>query len=207
MQEQDDNAFDTSAITQLQVGWGLWRDTCDWDRLRACYTPDAHMLTTWFDGPASAFIDASQRMAAGGKGSLQHYISTPVIRLKGNRAISVTRVQLLVRGEMDGVAVDATCLGRFHDRMVRQDGAWRIQRRVPVYEKDRVEPVYAGVKLSFDAAWLARFPAHYCHLAYMQSRSGATITMTLPAPMSDAERQLIQDDHDWLHSNSTGDKK
>ncbi len=158
---------DLLAITQLQHGWGLWRDTCDWERL---------------------------------SGSLQHAISAPVVQGLGERAVAVTRVVLMVRGEFGGVPVDATCWGRFHDRLVKQDGAWRIQRRTPVYDKDRLDPVNAGERLALDADELARFPAHYRHLACMQSRSGATITMNLPAPLSEADRQLMQDDLQWLQA-------
>lgn len=196
--------FDSSdllAITQLQHGWGLWRDTCDWDRLRACYTADALMRTTWFDGTAADFLVASQRMASAGKGSLQHAIGAPVIHGFGMRAVAVTRVTLMVRGEFDGVPVDATCWGRFHDRLVKQDGGWRIQRRTPVYDKDRLDPIRAGDRLVLDAAELERFPAHYRHLACMQSRGGATITMDLPEPLSDADRQLMQGDLQWLQDN------
>lgn len=189
---------DLLAITQLQHGWGLWRDTCDWERLSACYTPDALMRTTWFDGTAADFLVASQRMASASKGSLQHAISAPVVHGLGARAVAVTRVVLMVRGEFDGVPVDATCWGRFHDRLIRQDGVWRIQRRTPVYDKDRLDPVCPSDRLVLDATELARFPTHYRHLACMQSRGGATITMNLPAPLSDADRQLMQDDLQWL---------
>lgn len=191
---------DLLAITQLQHGWGLWRDTCNWERLSACYTPDALMRTTWFDGTAEAFLVASQRMASAGKGGLQHAISAPVIQGLGPRAVAVTRVVLMVRGEFDGVPVDATCWGRFHDRLVKQHGTWRILRRTPVYDKDRLDPVHAGDRLALDATELARFPAHYRHLACMQSRGGATITMDLPAPLSEADRLLMQDDLQWLQT-------
>lgn len=195
--------FDSSdllAITQLQHGWALWRDTCNWERLNACYTADALMRTTWFDGTAADFLIASQRMASSGKGSLQHAISAPVIQGLGARAVAVTRVVLMVRGEFDGVPVDVTCWGRFHDRLVKQDGVWRIQRRTPVYDKDRIDPVCTSDRLALDADELARFPAHYRHLACMQSRGGATITMNLPVPLSDADRQLVQHDLKWLQA-------
>ena len=195
------NHFDSRdlvAITQLQHGWGLWRDTCDWDRLRACYTTDALMRTTWFDGTASDFLVASQRMASASKGGLQHAISAPVIYGLGKRAVSVTRVVLMVRGEFESVPVDVTCWGRFHDRLVKQDDVWRIQRRIPVYDKDRLDPVRPGDCPRLEATELERFPAHYRHLACMQSRGGATITMDLPEPLSDADRQLMQGDLQWL---------
>ena len=81
MQPSPDQPDDHCAITQLLVGWGLWRNTRDWLRLRSCYANGARMRTTCFEGSATDFIDASQRMAASGKTALQHYIGTPVIHV------------------------------------------------------------------------------------------------------------------------------
>lgn len=197
MQSNSNQLDDRLAITQLLVGWGLWRDTCNWTRLRACYSRDAQMRTTWFDGPAADFVTASERMASSRKVSLQHFIGTPIIELNQDRALAMYRVVLLVRGELDGVPVDATCYGRFHDRLVKR-GGWQILRREPVYEKDRIEPVEPGSAIELDAQALAQFPAHYRYLAYMQWRGGATITPDLPAPLSEAERTLAQEDTQWL---------
>lgn len=204
MNPPSEHLFDHLAITQLLVGWGLWRDTCDWPRLHACYAEGAHMRTTWFDGSATDFIDASQRMAGSGKTSLQHYIGSPVVALQGDRALAISRVELHVRTMLDGVAVDAVCYGRFHDRLVKQDGAWRILRREPVYEKDRLQPVESQHQITLDPVALARLPAHFRYLAYLQSQGGATITMDLPAPLSPAERQLANSDDQWLQ-NGLGD--
>ncbi|MES2941787.1 MAG: nuclear transport factor 2 family protein [Pseudomonadota bacterium] len=189
--------LERSRISQLLCGWGLWRDTCDWARLSDCYTADAYMLTTWFDGAATDFVEASKRMAAAGS-NLQHYIGVSNIEINGDRALAVTRVELHVRAQLDATAVDATCYGRFHDRLLRQEGQWRIQSRVPVYEKDAIRAVHPGQELDIDPERLARFPAHYQYLAYLQSLGGATITPGLPAPNSPEEHSLRQSDLAWL---------
>jgi len=191
-----------SAITQLLRGWGLWRDTGDWARLRACYAPGARMRTTWFDGDAGDFVEASRRMAGAGGGSVQHFIGASVIESTDDRALAATRIQLLVRGQLAGTPVDVACYGRFHDRLVRHDGQWRIARREPVYDKDILRPVMPDARLEIDAEALARFPAHYRFTAYLQSLGGATITPDLPAPQSAQERQLQADDQSWLHPDS-----
>ncbi len=193
--------LDRSRISQLLGNWGLWRDTCDWTRLAQCYTPGATMLTTWFDGSAADFVDASQRMAAKGA-NVQHYIGTSKIDIRADRALAVTRVELLVRAELGGVLVDATCYGRFYDRLLKQHGKWLIERRVPVYEKDFIRAVQPGQDLSMDIARLESFPAHYRFLAYLQASGGATISTELPAPNSPAETHLREEEHAWLTSDS-----
>ncbi|WP_029528099.1 nuclear transport factor 2 family protein [Polaromonas glacialis] len=200
-----DGLVERAKISALLTGWGYWRDTCNWARLADCYTADAHMLTTWFDGTACAFLEASQRMAAKGS-NLQHYIGTPIIDIHQDRATAATRIQLLVRGEIEGVAVDATCYGRFHDRLVKQNGTWRIQRRVPVYEKDTLCVVHPEDELTLDVERLQTFPAHYRFLAYLQSLGGATISPDLPAPNSPAEHQLFKEDDAWLSSSQSPTK-
>ena len=197
--KEADGMLEHVRIAELLTGWGYWRDTCNWARLAACYTSDAQMLTTWFSGTASDFIAASQRMAAKGS-NLQHYIGTPIIDINQDRATAATRIQLMVRAQIDGVPVDATCYGRFHDRLVKQGGIWRIQRRVPVYEKDAICAVHPEGVLKLDINRLQAFPPHYQFLAYLQSLGGATITPDLPAPNSPAERQLFKDDEAWLSS-------
>ena len=54
-----DELLDKLRIAQLVQSWGTWRYARNWERLRTCYTPDATMVTTWYDGPASGFVDAS----------------------------------------------------------------------------------------------------------------------------------------------------
>ena len=44
--------------------------------------------------------------------------------------------------------------------------------RQPIYEKDRMDPVRPGARVSLDAALLEAFPAGYRHLAYLQSQLG-----------------------------------
>jgi len=44
-----------------------------------------------------------------------------------------------VRSRLDGVEVDAVCLGRFFDRVEMREGAWRIAKRSVIYEKDRID--------------------------------------------------------------------
>lgn len=190
--------LDRAAITRLVNDWGLARDDGRWDQLRACYTPDAIMHTTWFAGPAADFVERS--MAAARVGArVQHFIGAATIALNGDKAIAETRMVLMVRGRLDGVEVDATCWGRFHDRLVKRDGRWRILERTPVYEKDRLDPVDPAAQLVLDTDAMAQQQADGCrHLTYMQSRSGATITPDLAVPGSAALVRLEAEGTAWL---------
>jgi len=190
--------LDRSAVAALIQNWGRWRDTQAWAELAGAFAADAWMKTTWFDGPAQAFVAASRQLAVGGA-SVQHSFGASDVAIEGARALANTRVELLIRGRLHGVEVDVHCWGRFIDRLVRDEGGrWRIQLRVPVYEKDRLQPVLPGTPLALDPALLDALPPHYRFTAYMQSQSGAQINQDLPPANSEGYRALEAANRAWL---------
>ena len=189
--------LERAAICDVLQSWGLWRDRCEWEALRSLYAPGATMQTTWLDGSATDFVDISQRMSAGAARA-QHYIGVPIVEVHGACAVAQTRITILVRGVLDGVAVDATCHGWFVDRLVKSEGRWLIKSRVPFYEKDTLAAVDPGVTLKLDAALLETFPAAYKHMAYVQSAVGAPVNLTLPLPGSAAQDRVLRECGTWL---------
>jgi hypothetical protein len=189
--------LDRAAITRVVNDWGLFRDTGRWDALGACYTADATMHTTWFAGSAAEFVERSIAAAARGARA-QHFIGAATIELGHDRAIAETRMILMLRAAVAEVPVDVTCYGRFHDRFVRTRDGWRIQARVPVYEKDRLDPLEPGRAVPLDPAMLAGFAEGYRHLAYVQSLGGAVLTPGLPTAGSPEEAALRTAGSAWL---------
>ena len=189
--------LDRAAITQVVQDWGLSRDDGRWDQLRACYTSDAVMHSTWFVGSAAEFVERSIAATRAGA-RVQHFIGAATIALANDKAVAETRVMLMVRGQLDGVEVDVTCWGRFHDRFVKRDGLWRILKRVPVYEKDRLDPVDPAARLTLDATVLALHPDGCRHLVYMQSRNGASIVPDIAVPGSVVLSRLEAESAAWL---------
>ena len=189
--------LERAAITQVVQDWALARDTGRWERLRAAYTADGTMHTTWFVGSADEFVRRSIEGAKKGARG-QHFIGTTGIDLNADRAIAETRMMLLLRAPVHGIEVDVTCYGRFYDFFLRDGGQWRIRKRVPIYEKDRLDPVDPAAQLKLDPAELARYPEGYRHLAYVQASGGASVTPGLPIPNSDALTALYQEGAAWL---------
>jgi hypothetical protein len=188
-------------IREAVENWALYRDTGRWPELRALYTADAIVHTTWFVGAASEFVDRCIAAAKGGSRS-QHFIGAVSVQVKGERAIAESRAMLLVRAPLHGVEVDITCYVRFYDWFLRDGAGWRIRMRSGVYEKDRIDPVDPGESLRLDPVELARYPAAYRHIAYLQAAGGAHITPDLPTPGSDALRRLYADGARWLDEGS-----
>ena len=189
--------LDRAAITDLVQRWGLCRDTGRWDELRALFTADGTMHTTWFVGSADEFVARSMEAARKGARA-QHFIGAATIDLNGDRAVAETRMILMLRASLQDHEVDVTCYGRFYDQLVRQDARWKIRKRVPIYEKDRLDPLDPACRLELDAEKLARHPEGYRHLAYVQASGGAAVTPGLPTPNSEALATLYAEGAAWL---------
>lgn len=193
------NPIKQQQIKRLLDDWGLWRDTCRWAELSASYAADATMVTTWFDGRASDFIEASIRASASGT-LVQHFMGPSRIDINGLRATAETRLMLLVRGELDGLEVDITCYGRFFDKLVCIEGEWRILERMPIYEKDSLATVNPNQVITLDRTRLHDYPSAFRHLAYMQAAGGATITTRIPPHNSAAQNALYAAARTWLQA-------
>jgi hypothetical protein len=188
---------DQLAISVLMQTWALARDTGDWDKLRATAHPGAAMTTTWFDGRFEDFVESCEASFSKGSRS-QHFLGGTVAEIRGERAIAQTRMSINVRSQLDGIEVDAVCTGRFFDRVERREGVWRLFRRSVIYEKDRIDPVDPGAKISLDPALLERFPVGYRHLAYLQTKNGAAVNPNLPTARGEALEKLLREAKAWL---------
>lgn len=192
--------FDKLDIAQLLVNWGTWRDAGNFEKLRSCYTDDARMITSWYDGPAVGFVDIVSQMHAKqptDQGAM-HLIGGTTTEINGNRAIAETRISILTRNLLKEQLVDITVHGRFIDFLRKNNGEWRIQSREPIYDKDFIQAVEPGLTIELDADELARQPLGFRHLAYAQVVKGLKVITTIPAPNSDEERLLYRKATEWL---------
>jgi hypothetical protein len=187
---------DKLAIRETVENWVLFRDAGDWERFATVWHPDAWMTATWFQGPARDFIEVSRKGFESGVNIL-HSLGGFTCEIANERAIAQTKMKILQRAPIDGVVVDVECTGRFYDFFEKRDG-WRIVRRQPIYEKDRLDPVDPAAKLSLDPERLARFPEGYRHLAYLQSKNGFTVKQDLPGVRGAAVQRLYAEGRAWL---------
>jgi SnoaL-like protein len=198
--------LDRAAIREAIESWGLYRDAGRWDQLRALYSADGTMQTSWFDGSAAEFVERSMESARRGT-RVQHFIGAATIAVNGNKAIAESRVVILLRAALHGIEVDVTCYARFYDRFVRADARWQISKRVPIYEKDRLDPVNPGSVPILDPAQLARYPEGYRHLAYLQSAGGRPVTPDLHITNGPSLARLYADGASWLNDSDQSQEK
>ena len=193
--------IERARIREVIENWVLWRDSGDWERFRTVWHAEARMMATWFQGSAERFIEVSRE--GWNKGvSILHFLGGSSINVVGARAIAQTKMTISQRAEVDGVACDVLCTGRFYDFFEKRDERWAIVLRQPIYEKDRIDPIDPGTVLKLDASLLVEFPEGYRHLAYAQTRIGFTVKRDMPMLKGAEVERLYADGASWLAGKS-----
>lgn len=188
---------DRLAIRELVENWAVWRDAGDWERFRTVWHDDGVMMATWVQGTADEFIAASR--AGWDKGvSILHFLGGHSADIAGDRAIAQTKMTISQRTTVHGVEVDVVCTGRFYDFLEKRDGRWGVVLRQPIYEKDRMDPLVPGTPVPLEPELLARFPAGYRHLAYIQSKIGYPVKADMPGLTGPVVEALYARGRAWL---------
>jgi SnoaL-like domain len=194
-------ADDRREIRDLLEDWVVWRDAGLWERFRTVWHDDGRMMATWFQGTADAFIEANRQGWARGVRIL-HFLGGTSIELAGDRAVAQTKMTISQRATVHDVLCDVVCTGRFYDFLARRDGRWGLVLRQPIYEKDRLDPVDPAARLELDPALLARFPAGYRHLAYLQTQVGYDVKEDMPGLDGPETEALYARGAVWLAGGS-----
>jgi hypothetical protein len=197
MSVMDAELLDRIAIRALVENWAVWRDAGDWDRFATCWHADGTMMATWCQAPWAEFIAASKAGWAKGV-SILHFLGGHSADVASDRAISQTKMTISQRATVHGVEVDAVCTGRFYDFLEKREGRWGVVLRQPIYEKDRMDPVDPAARLALDPALLARFPAGYRHLAYLQTQIGYAVKTDMPGLQGPEVEALYARGARWL---------
>ena len=185
------------AIRDLLENWVVWRDAGDWERFRTVWHDDGRMMATWFQGSADEFISVSRKGFDNGVRIL-HFLGGTSIDLSGFRAIAQTKMTISQRAEVESVACDVVCTGRFYDFLEKRDGKWGVVLRQPIYEKDRLDPIDPARIPKLDRDVLDGFPEGYRHLAYLQTGIGYTVKRDMPGLTGPAVTALYGRGKAWL---------
>jgi len=193
-------------IAEVVQNWAVWRDAGFWDRFATVWHDDGWMSATWFQGPAAKFIEVSRSGFEKGV-SILHFLGGSSVDVRGRRAIAQTKMTISQRADVDGQRVDVLCTGRFYDffelRAVAGREEWRIVRRQPIYEKDRMDLLDPGASLDLDKQLLDQFPHGYRHLAYLQSRLGFKIKRDMPELTGPIVQALYRRGQKWLDGDAS----
>ncbi len=188
---------DVEAIRQAVQNWVLWRDAGFWDRFATLWHTEGHMSATWFQGTAADFIDISRRGFDDGVRIL-HFLGGTSVDVREDRAIAQTKMTISQRATVHGELCDAVCTGRFYDFFAVEGGDWKLVRRQPIYETDRLDAVRTDALLTLDRAKLEMWPVGYRHLAYLQVEAGFSVKNDLPGLTGEPVERLYAEGEAWL---------
>ena len=197
-----DTAIDRLEIHELLQNWVLWRDAGDWERFATVWHEDGRMNATWFKASAPEFIAGCRKGFDAGIIGL-HALGGTTLQIRGQRAVAHSKMQIVQRGEVDGVEVDVTCIGRFVDALEKRGGRWGMVFRQPVYELDRMAPVAPAIVPALDQELLRSFPVGYRHLAYLQTKVGFSVFRNLPGTRGPEIEALNDRMAQWLDGTDT----
>lgn len=188
---------DRLAIRDLLENWVVWRDAADWERFRTVWHDDGRMMATWFQGTADEFIAVS-RKGFDNSVRILHFLGGSSIDISGDRAIAQTKMTISQRAEVEGVACDVVCTGRFYDFIERRGGRWGVVLRQPIYEKDRIDPIDPAQVPKLDRVVLESYPEGYRHLAYLQAGIGYSVKRDMPGLIGPEVEALYSRGREWL---------
>lgn len=190
---------DKYACGELIQSWGLHRDGKRWQDLQETFTSDGVIAVSWFRGPFSGFVDQC-RSRDSRAGTSRHLILPPVVRVAGTKALAETCVVILVRQDIEGVAVDLTSHARFVDRLEKHGARWRIAERNAIYERDRLDPVIpsAAFDRMMERADLSRYPSQYRYMAFRVDAAGRRLAEPVLCDAMPETTALLQRYENWL---------
>ena len=198
-----DLAADKQSIREIVDQWVIYSDAGDWDRFAALWHDDGWMSATWFQAPASEFVEGRRKGWERGV-SIIHFLGAHTSDIVGDRAIAQTKMTISQRAPVHDVLCDVVCTGRFYDFLAKRNRSWRFVRRQPIYEKDRIDPVNPGASLELDGQLLDQFPEGYKHLAYLQTEIGYEVKKSgMPGLKGPEVEQLYAEGRAWLEGSPT----
>ena len=192
--------IDKLSITELVRAERFARDRGDWAALAASYVPESYVRTTWFEGTAQQFAEASREMAERGRHS-KHPIWPIWVRLDGDRALVESTSEIQNRSKLDGVEVDMVQYCRFFSRVVRTEHGWRLASFEAIYHKDSICAVNPAEQVPIVWGELAGLRPSYRIWAWAMQRRGYVVSQEL---LGDDRPDLVEafyrEANDWLLS-------
>lgn len=175
LDQSDKQAVADRAEIRELLEYERWaRDNNHYDFEAACYSDDAEIHVSWYDGPAQGYFDAVAKANGGGA---KHKIYYTTVWVNGDRAVAEMPVMMLSpRIEVDGQKLDLHSYARIFTRLKKQNGVWKIFDAACIYERDELTPVVPGLPINIDTKELASYRESYQGLCYVLSRTGHEAT-------------------------------
>jgi hypothetical protein len=125
---------DLEAIRNMHRDYIYWINGREWDKIIACFSPDAHVRIFRHprcDGTAqirSLFYDRMANVNAG-KGRDAHFATMPVIHIDGAKASGHWMLYIMIADPVTGNALKIT-QGKYECEYIKMNGEWKFSKLV-----------------------------------------------------------------------------
>ena len=199
------NAFlDREELFDLVKRERFARDQGRFDIMRACFTDDAYVRTSWYDGHGGqAYVDATMKLMGKNRRG-KHWVFPAFAKINGDRATVESPAKIFGRLMLHDVEADFHVYSRFFSRAVRQNGSWKLRTFEVLWERDELRPANSGETLSLDPELLASMRPAYRNIGYIQSMRGVKVNLNLLGDDRLDELDAFHKGEDeWLAGNDT----
>ncbi|MDR1246939.1 MAG: nuclear transport factor 2 family protein [Clostridiales Family XIII bacterium] len=196
-----DTTNDATQIRDLIERWVVYRDAFLWDKFRKVWHPEGVMIATWSQSSYEDFIKNTEYGKKEHGLWYMHILGGSGIEVNGDRGVSMTKMIITQRIELDGVLCDMNNFARHFDFWEKRDGRWGLLRRETICDKDTLAPVYPdeAAKLKLDRSILEKYPQEYRYLAYCAVYNGYGVSGDVPRYSGgSALENLYRRGDDWL---------
>ncbi|KRM72081.1 nuclear transport factor 2 family protein [Lacticaseibacillus brantae] len=179
LDQTDKQAFqDRAEIRELLEYERYTRDSGLYEQEANCYSDDALIHVSWYDGPATGYFE---KVAAAHGGGAKQKIFYTEVWLNGDKAIAEMPVMMLSpRIKLDNQPIEVHSYARIFTRLEKINGLWKIVDADCIYERDEIIPVIPSVSINIDLKELTSYRESYQGLCYVLSRTGFESRQDLP---------------------------
>ena len=179
------------------------RDQRRFDVMRNCFTSDAYVQTSWYDGlGGEAYVEAT-RQRMGTTDYSKHWVFPAIAQIIDDRATVESPATIFNRVVLEDTQVDFHVFCRFYSRAEKQDDQWKLKSFIVIWERDIMHAVPPANRLPIDWALLSTFRPSYRFLAYYQTTRGSQVN---PSLLGDDRQDLVDkfyaQEADWLSRNA-----
>jgi hypothetical protein len=167
-------AAHVSAVSQLVLAERECRDLGRWERMKACFHPDAMVRISWFQGNGHDFVDASREMARRGV-LAKHRLGPVSVRVNGNRAVATLAAIIDIPAEVSGVALMLSSHARVFYRAELRQGQWRLSSFEVFYMRDTLTAQIPGEVVPVRASDVAGYRRSYRFMSFVLAQGGYTV--------------------------------
>ncbi|KAK5046467.1 hypothetical protein LTR84_008270 [Exophiala bonariae] len=195
-----EHVLDDLEIKSLLIRERYYRDTCQWDKLRSCYHPDASKTfidISWFTGDIDGFVTGSRAMSQGGVGAI-HTINPVEVTIHGNKALSESTGNIQIRTQHEGQEYDLVSWTRFISRLARTPHGWKLLTLDVIYDRDTLTSVVPTQGSVIKLNDLGRRKSYRC-VSWVLSERGFQIKQSLPGTdWPESITNLMNSANHWL---------